>query len=157
MQRKLPKVPYTTKIGYSASELLNSVLGMFSNVIPIPTDKDLGIDMRAELLRGSIPVGLFYNVQCKGTEDVIIDEEDVNAPEQDTLFVLSDDADGRFRQDDQQHDDDAQDDESNGVHGDPLLSLRSRPEALLPRRGSSFHCPSDTGERLRLRRSSRAP
>ncbi|MFI8715704.1 DUF4365 domain-containing protein [Brevibacillus brevis] len=50
---------------------------MFSNVIPIPTDKDLGIDMRAELLRGSIPVGLFYNVQCKGTEDVLIDEKDI--------------------------------------------------------------------------------
>lgn len=77
MQRKLPQVPHTTKIGYSAAELLTSVLGMFSNVVPIPTDKDLGIDMRAELLRGSKPVGLFYNVQCKGTEDVINDEEDI--------------------------------------------------------------------------------
>lgn len=77
MQRKLPQVPHTTKIGYSASELLSSVLGMFSNVVPIPTEKDLGIDMRAELLSGSIPVGLFYNVQCKGTEDVIIDEKDI--------------------------------------------------------------------------------
>ncbi|NTU28830.1 DUF4365 domain-containing protein [Brevibacillus sp. HB1.1] len=77
MQRKLPQVPHTTKIGYSASELLISVLGMFSNVVPIPTEKDLGIDMRAELLSGSIPVGMHYNIQCKGTEDVIIDEKNI--------------------------------------------------------------------------------
>ncbi|MFC8689699.1 DUF4365 domain-containing protein, partial [Brevibacillus porteri] len=62
MQRKLPQVPHTTKIGYSAAELLSSVLGMFSNANPIPTDKDLGIDMRAELLIVAITAGLHFNI-----------------------------------------------------------------------------------------------
>lgn len=74
MERKLPQVPETTKLGISAAELLMSVLDMFSSVIPIPTEKDLGIDMRAELLDGRVPTGIHYNVQCKGKEECDVQE-----------------------------------------------------------------------------------
>ena len=70
LDKKLPQVPKTTKIGFTSAELLASVLGMFSIVIPVPTEKDLGIDMRGELLKGPYPIGIHFNVQCKGTEEV---------------------------------------------------------------------------------------
>lgn len=78
IERKLPKVSHNTKVGYSSAELLLSTLGMVSNIYPIPTEKDLGIDMRAELLKGQSPIGQHYNVQCKGTEDVEINDTDIS-------------------------------------------------------------------------------
>lgn len=70
MDKKLPKFLDTTITGITAAELLTSVLDRFSIVIPVPQEKDIGIDMRAELLKNNYPMGIHYNVQCKGTEEV---------------------------------------------------------------------------------------
>ncbi|HDR7274089.1 TPA: DUF4365 domain-containing protein [Bacillus paranthracis] len=68
MDKKLPKLKQANITGITSSELLGSVLSEFSVVVPIPTEKDLGVDMRCELLNEGVPTGLHYNIQCKGTE-----------------------------------------------------------------------------------------
>ena len=73
MEKKLPKFKIANKTGITSSEFLSSILSEFSIVIPIPTEKDMGIDMRCELLKEEMPTGLHYNIQCKGTDKV--DEE----------------------------------------------------------------------------------
>jgi predicted house-cleaning noncanonical NTP pyrophosphatase (MazG superfamily) len=78
--RKLPKVIQSSKVGYTSADLLMSVLGKFSNIYPIPTERDLGIDMRGEMLDQDIPNGLHFNVQCKGTEEVEESVEFISIP-----------------------------------------------------------------------------
>ncbi|WP_175987191.1 DUF4365 domain-containing protein [Bacillus sp. Marseille-Q1617] len=80
MRKKLPKLNRARTIGVTSEELLMSVLGKYSNVIPIPTDKDLGIDMRCEVLNHYQPTGIHYNIQCKGTEDTHSKKEYFSIP-----------------------------------------------------------------------------
>ncbi|WP_160319658.1 DUF4365 domain-containing protein [Paenibacillus xylanivorans] len=40
-------------------------------------EKDIGIDLNVELLDGSVPNGLYFNAQCKGKDEIEIDEEHI--------------------------------------------------------------------------------
>jgi hypothetical protein len=65
----LPKRTDAQRIGVSAADLLNSVFTKFCRVIPVPQDRDMGIDFICELMQGEYPTGKLFNVQCKGTEE----------------------------------------------------------------------------------------
>lgn len=66
----LPKRTKSQKTGISAADLLNSVLSEFCNIIPVPQERDLGIDFFCEIMEGEYPTGKMFNVQCKGKEEV---------------------------------------------------------------------------------------
>ncbi|MEP0871830.1 DUF4365 domain-containing protein [Trichocoleus desertorum AS-A10] len=74
---RLPKRTKSQKIGISAAELLNSVFSQFCNVIPIPQERDLGIDFICELMQEDHPTGKMFNVQCKGKEEVEIKGDEI--------------------------------------------------------------------------------
>ncbi|KUP23095.1 DUF4365 domain-containing protein [Paenibacillus sp. DMB5] len=80
MEPQLPKVHENTKKGNVAVALLESVLSRFSIVNTIPVEKDIGIDLHVELLNGSTPNGLCFNGQCKGKDEVEIDEQTIIIP-----------------------------------------------------------------------------
>lgn len=65
---KLPKRTNSQKIGGIAADILSSVFRKFCNVIPVPQDKDLGIDFICEVMEGEYPTGKLFNIQCKGKE-----------------------------------------------------------------------------------------
>lgn len=65
---KLPKRTNSQKIGVSTAELLSSVFTKFCNVIPVPQERDLGIDFICEVMEGEYPTGKLFNIQCKGKE-----------------------------------------------------------------------------------------
>lgn len=69
----LPKRSRSQKIGTSAADLLAAALCESSNVVPVPQDRDLGIDFVCELIDNERPTGLVYFTQSKGTDEA---EED---------------------------------------------------------------------------------
>ncbi len=80
MEPKLPQVHENTKKGNVSVTLLESALSRFSIVHNIPVEKDIGIDLHIELLNGSTPNGLCFNAQCKGKDEVEIDERTIKIP-----------------------------------------------------------------------------
>ncbi|EJR44448.1 hypothetical protein IIM_05137 [Bacillus cereus VD107] len=80
MRNKLPKLNSARITGITSQELLGSTLQEFSQVIHVPTEKDIGIDMRCENLNDGSPTGVHYNVQCKGTEMVQVDKDYFSVP-----------------------------------------------------------------------------
>lgn len=48
---------------------------MIGNVIETPGLTDLGIDMRVELFNGEFPSGIHFNIQCKGSENIKVDND----------------------------------------------------------------------------------
>lgn len=66
---KLPRRTKSQRIGTSAADLLSSVFAKFCNIIPVPQDKDLGIDFICEVMQEEHPTGKLFNVQCKGKEE----------------------------------------------------------------------------------------
>jgi hypothetical protein len=54
---KLPKRTKSQRIGASAADLLSLVFTEFCNVIPVPQDRDLGIDFICEIMQGEHPTG----------------------------------------------------------------------------------------------------
>ncbi|GMK39065.1 hypothetical protein PCCS19_21190 [Paenibacillus sp. CCS19] len=80
MEPQLPKVHQNTKKGNVAVALLESVLSRFSIVNTIPVEKDIGIDLHVELLNGDTPNGFCFNAQCKGKDEVEIDEQAITIP-----------------------------------------------------------------------------
>ena len=52
---KLPRRTNSQKIGGSAADLLNSVFTNFCIVIPVPQDRDMGIDFICELMQEEYP------------------------------------------------------------------------------------------------------
>lgn len=80
MGPQLPKVHENTKKGNVAVSLLESVFSRYSIVNTIPVEKDIGIDLHIELLDGDTPSGLCFNAQCKGKDEVEIDERKITVP-----------------------------------------------------------------------------
>lgn len=80
MERKLPIVHENNKKGNISVALLESVLSRFSIVNSVPVEKDIGIDLHVELLNDSIPNGLYFNVQCKGKEEIEINQDKIKIP-----------------------------------------------------------------------------
>jgi len=70
---KLPKRTKSQRIGASAADLLNLVFTEFCNVIPVPQDRDFGIDFICEIMQGEHPTGKLFNIQCKGKEDAKVE------------------------------------------------------------------------------------
>lgn len=70
---KLPKRTKSQRIGASAADLFSSVFAEFCNVIPVPQDRDLGIDFICEVMRGEHPTGKLFNIQCKGKEEAEVE------------------------------------------------------------------------------------
>jgi hypothetical protein len=70
---KLPKRTKSQRIGASAADLLSSVFAEFCNVIPVPQDRDLGIDFICEVMQGEHPTGKLFNIQCKGKEEAKVE------------------------------------------------------------------------------------
>jgi hypothetical protein len=70
---KLPKRTKSQRIGASATDLFSSVFAEFCNVIPVPQDRDLGIDFICEVMRGEYPTGKLFNIQCKGKEEAEVE------------------------------------------------------------------------------------
>ncbi|HAC63834.1 MAG TPA: hypothetical protein DCF68_09920 [Cyanothece sp. UBA12306] len=66
----LPKQTKSQKIGISAADLVSSVFAQFCNVIPVPQDRDLGIDFICEIMQNEYPTGKLFNIQCKGKEKI---------------------------------------------------------------------------------------
>ncbi len=60
--KKLPKRTHSQKIGVNASDLFSSVFSQFCNVIPVPQDRDLGIDFICEIMEGEYPTGKLFNI-----------------------------------------------------------------------------------------------
>lgn len=77
---KLPKRTNSQMIGANAADLLSSVLTEFCNVIPVPQDRDLGIDFICEIMQGKYPTGKLFNVQCKGKEEAKVKGDLISVP-----------------------------------------------------------------------------
>ena len=77
---KLPKRTKSQKIGVSAADLLSSVFAEFCNVIPVPQDRDLGIDFICEIMQGEHPTGKLFNIQCKGKEEAEVESNSITVP-----------------------------------------------------------------------------
>jgi hypothetical protein len=75
--KKLPKRSRSQKIGVSAADLLSSVFAKFCNVIPVPQDRDLGIDFICEIIEEEHPTGKLFNIQCKGKEDAKVKSDSI--------------------------------------------------------------------------------
>lgn len=67
---KLPVYSLNKKTGNLAADYLKRVVSNFAIVNVIDESVDLGIDMRAELIEGTMPLGLFFNIQSKGKDEV---------------------------------------------------------------------------------------
>lgn len=67
---KLPIYSANKKKGNLAADYLKRVVSNFAIVNVIDEAVDLGIDMRAQLIEGTSPRGLFFNIQCKGKDEV---------------------------------------------------------------------------------------
>lgn len=76
----LPKRTKSQKIGVSAADLLSSVFAKFCNVIPVPQDRDLGIDFICEIMEGEHPTGKLFNIQCKGKEESKVESNSITFP-----------------------------------------------------------------------------
>jgi hypothetical protein len=74
---KLPKRTKSQKIGVSAADLLSSVFAEFCNVIPVPQERDLGIDFICEIMQGEYPTGKLFNIQCKGKEEAKVESNSI--------------------------------------------------------------------------------
>lgn len=77
---KLPKRTKSQKIGVSAADLLSSVFTEFCNVIPVPQERDLGIDFICEIMQGEHPTGKLFNIQCKGKEEAKVESDSIQVP-----------------------------------------------------------------------------
>ncbi len=66
---KLPKRTKFQRSGARAADLLSSVFTEFCNVIPVPQDRDFGIDFICEIMQVEHPTGKLFNIQCKGKEE----------------------------------------------------------------------------------------
>ncbi|MGG4409442.1 DUF4365 domain-containing protein [Niallia taxi] len=66
---RLPQRTQALETGNVAVDALSSTLNRFANVIPIPNEKDLGIDLTCELFKSNFLTGVNFFVQCKGTEE----------------------------------------------------------------------------------------
>lgn len=67
---RLPKHTPAQQVGDSAAELCSAIFSKFSNVIPVPQQRDLGVDFICEIKQEGYPTGKFFNLQCKGTGEV---------------------------------------------------------------------------------------
>ena len=67
---KLPIYSSNKKKGNLAADYLKRVISSFAIVNVVDEAVDLGIDMRAQLIEGTSPQGLFFNIQCKGKDEV---------------------------------------------------------------------------------------
>lgn len=76
----LPKRTKSQKIGSNAADLLSSVLTQVCNVIPVPQDRDFGIDFICEIIQEDHPTGKLFNVQCKGQEEANIKGDIITLP-----------------------------------------------------------------------------
>ncbi len=74
---KLPKRTKSQKIGTSAADLLSSVFAEFCNVIPVPQERDLGIDFICEIMQEEQPTGKLFNIQCKGKEEPKVESDSI--------------------------------------------------------------------------------
>ncbi|EAZ93182.1 DUF4365 domain-containing protein [Crocosphaera chwakensis] len=72
---RLPKRTKSQKIGVSAAELFNAVFSEFCNVIPVPQERDFGIDFTCEIMNQESPTGKLFNVQCKGKNQVVLNND----------------------------------------------------------------------------------
>ncbi len=77
---KLPKRTNYQRFGTNAADLLSSVFTEFCNVIPVPQDRDLGIDFICEIMDGEHPTGKLFNIQCKGKEKAIVRDNSITVP-----------------------------------------------------------------------------
>jgi hypothetical protein len=75
---RLPKRTKSQEIGISVAELFNSVFTRFCNVIPVPQECDLGIDVICELMQEEHPTGKLFNVQCKGREELEVKGDQIS-------------------------------------------------------------------------------
>lgn len=75
---KLPKRTKSQKIGESAADLLNSVFTKFCNVIPVPQNRDFGIDFICEIMEEEHPTGKLFNIQCKGTKEAQVKGDSIS-------------------------------------------------------------------------------
>lgn len=66
---RLPKDTKEQQTGRTAAKLFSAMFDKFFNVIPVPQESDLGIDFICEV-RQEFPTGKFFNVQCKGKEEI---------------------------------------------------------------------------------------
>lgn len=69
---KLPIYSNEKKTGNIASDILKRILQKFAIVNLHDESIDLGIDMRAQVIENNIPKELFFNIQCKGKDDIDI-------------------------------------------------------------------------------------
>lgn len=67
---KLPIYSNAKKTGNIASDILKSILQKFAIVNLHDESIDLGIDMRAQVIENNIPKEQFFNIQCKGKNDI---------------------------------------------------------------------------------------
>ncbi|BAZ40740.1 hypothetical protein NIES4101_67010 [Calothrix sp. NIES-4101] len=77
---KLPKRTKSQKIGTSAADLLSYVFAEFCNVIPVPQERDLGIDFICEVMQDEYPTGKLFNIQCKGKEEAKVEIDSITVP-----------------------------------------------------------------------------
>lgn len=77
---KLPKRTKSQRLGVSAADLLSSVFAEFCNVIPVPQERDLGIDFICEMMQEEHPTGKLFNIQCKGKEKAKVESNSIAIP-----------------------------------------------------------------------------
>lgn len=77
---RLPKRTDSQKTGEAAQSLLDLILTMFCNVVPVPQGRDLGVDFICELMQDNEPTGKAFNVQCKGTLKSIEENSKIRIP-----------------------------------------------------------------------------
>jgi Domain of unknown function (DUF4365) len=77
---KLPKRTNSQKTGVGAADLLSSTFSEFCNVIPVPQDRDFGIDLICEIMEGEHPTGKLFNIQCKGKGSAKVKGDSIKVP-----------------------------------------------------------------------------
>jgi hypothetical protein len=73
--QNLPKRTQSQTTGTSAAELFSAKFTEFYNVIPVPQERDFGIDFMCELMYSESPTGHRFNVQCKGKKEVCVNPD----------------------------------------------------------------------------------
>ncbi|APQ72964.1 DUF4365 domain-containing protein [Clostridium botulinum] len=69
---KLPTYGKNKQTGNIAADILKSVLQRFAIVNSHDESIDLGIDMRGQIIENEVPQEQFFNIQCKGTDELNI-------------------------------------------------------------------------------------
>lgn len=76
VNHKLPTYSGNKQTGNIAADILKASLQRFAIINPREESIDLGIDMRGQIVENGLPKDQFFNIQCKGTASLDIENKE---------------------------------------------------------------------------------